>query len=86
MRQDQKSSGRSEAKTEDCGTEIDFPGIPAKLAAPARRALAEAGIDTLAKLARTTEAEVAALHGIGRNALEQLRHALKENGLSFREK
>lgn len=53
------------------------------LAAPARRALASAGIHSLAQLSRLTENEVKALHGIGPNALETLRRALVQKGLSF---
>ncbi len=54
-----------------------------KLAAPARRALAGANITSLQVLSQHTEAEIAELHGIGKNALETLRQALAENGLSF---
>lgn len=39
------------------------------LAAPARRALVNAGILNTSDLARYSEAEIAALHGIGKNAL-----------------
>ncbi len=48
--------------------ESDLP----KLASPARRALAGAGYTRLEQL-----------HGIGPNALDQLRRALAERGLSF---
>ena len=54
-----------------------------KLAAPARRALAGTGISTLQQLARQTERDVAALHGIGPNALAVLKSELNSNGLSF---
>jgi DNA-directed RNA polymerase alpha subunit len=54
-----------------------------KLAAPARRALAAAGIHRLEQLARMSEAELRGLHGIGPNALETLRRALAARGLSF---
>ena len=54
-----------------------------KLAAPAQRALANAGIHSLAQLTKFSEADVKQLHGIGPNALEALRRALTENGLSF---
>jgi len=54
-----------------------------KLAAPARRALANAGIHSLAQLAKFSEADVKQLHGIGPNALEALRRALAEQGLAF---
>jgi len=53
------------------------------LAKPAQRSLANAGIKTLAQLARKSEAEVAALHGMGPNALATLRKSLKARGLSF---
>lgn len=57
----------------------DFP----KLAAPAQRALASAGITNLRQLSRFSEKQVKELHGIGNNALTALSKALKENGLSF---
>jgi hypothetical protein len=59
--------------------ESDLP----KLAAPARRALAGAGITRLEQVSRLSEAELAQLHGIGPNAIETLRHALHEKGMSF---
>ncbi|MFG2245772.1 DNA-binding protein [Spirillospora sp. NPDC048823] len=55
-----------------------------KLAAPARRALAGAGYNTLEQLAQTGEGEIAALHGMGPNAMKTLREALQQHGLSFR--
>ncbi len=54
-----------------------------KLAAPAQRALAGAGIHRLAQLSQVTEDEVKQLHGIGPNALKQLRSALKAKKLNF---
>ena len=57
-----------------------------KLAAPAQRALAGAGIHSLEQLAIFSEAEIKQLHGIGPNALSQLHSALAEKGLSFAEK
>lgn len=57
--------------------------LPAKLAQPARRALAGAGIQRLEQLSQFSQAEIKQLHGIGPNALEQLRRALAEKGLSF---
>ena len=53
------------------------------LAKPAQRALANAGIKRLAQLARKSEAEIAALHGMGPNALATLKRTLASNGLSF---
>lgn len=60
--------------------ENDLP----KLAAPAQRALAGAKLASLAQLAKRTEAEVAALHGMGPNALATLKAAMTAKGLSFR--
>lgn len=54
-----------------------------RMAAPARRALATAGITTLADLTRHTEQEVAALHGMGPKALGLLREAMQERGMMF---
>lgn len=54
-----------------------------KLAAPARRALASAGIKTLKQLSQFSEGEIAELHGIGKNALQTMKQSLKTNGWSF---
>jgi hypothetical protein len=58
--------------------------LPAKLASPAQRALANAGIHNLKQLAKLSEVEIKELHGIGPNALVTLRAALKAKGLSFK--
>jgi hypothetical protein len=57
--------------------------LPQKLGAPAERALAAAGIQSLEQLTRFTEAEIKQLHGVGPNALGKLRQALADRGLSF---
>lgn len=54
-----------------------------KLAAPAQRALAQAGISHLEQLTKMREAELKQLHGIGPNAIKQLRNALAAKGMSF---
>jgi DNA repair protein RadC len=54
-----------------------------KLASPAQRALAGAGITRLDQLTQMSEKELSQLHGIGPNAIKTLRLALEENGLSF---
>ena len=59
--------------------------LPAKLSAPARRALAQAGYERLDQLSRVSETELMRLHGMGTKALGQLRDALAANGLSFAE-
>jgi hypothetical protein len=63
----------------DQKTENDLP----KLAAPAQRALAGAGIHNLKQLSNFSEKEIKELHGIGPNALIELRRALKAKGLAF---
>ena len=57
--------------------------LPIELAKPAQRALYEAGYLRLEQLTRLSESEIKQLHGIGPNALKQLRHALEARGLSF---
>lgn len=57
--------------------------LPAGLSAPARRALAGAGIATLEDLASRTEADVLRLHGMGPKAMGALRQALADRGRSF---
>jgi hypothetical protein len=57
--------------------------LPAKLSRPAQRALAAAGIQCLSDLTTWTERDLAALHGIGPNAITALRAALADSGRSF---
>jgi predicted RecB family nuclease len=57
--------------------------LPPGLSKPAQRALTNAGYRTLEQLARVNEAEIEDLHGVGPKALQQLRHMLVTNGLSF---
>ena len=59
----------------------DRHDLPAKLAAPARRALAAAGYSRLEQLSGIAEGELLKLHGMGPKALEQIRTALREAGL-----
>jgi hypothetical protein len=54
-----------------------------KLAAPAQRALSAAGIQHLTQLTQFGEVEIEQLHGIGPDAIDQLRRALAANGLTF---
>jgi DNA-directed RNA polymerase alpha subunit len=61
-------------------TKNDLP----KLASPAQRALAGAGITRLDQLTKMTETELLQLHGIGPNAITTLRLALQEKGLTFK--
>jgi Domain of unknown function (DUF4287) len=57
--------------------------LPAKLGAPAERALSGAGIKNLKQLTKFSEAEIKKLHGVGPNAIGKLRQALADKGLSF---
>lgn len=57
--------------------------LPAELANPARRALVQAGYWRLEQVAQLSEAQVRQLHGIGPRAINQLRYALSQKGLSF---
>lgn len=59
-------------------------GFPEGLSAPARRALENAGIKTLAALANLTEKNVLQLHGMGPASIPLLKAALKAKGLSFK--
>ena len=54
-----------------------------KLAKPAQRALAGAGISRLEQFTEVSEAKVMQLHGMGPKAMELIRQALEEKGLTF---
>ncbi len=58
-------------------------GFLSLLGAPARRALAQAGVSTLVELSQHSEAEILKLHGVGPKSLPVLRQALVEAGLTF---
>lgn len=58
-------------------------GLPAGLSNPARRALIGAGCVSLDEVAKRTEKELRALHGMGPKALELLRRTLAAEGRSF---
>ncbi|MGB5947078.1 DNA-binding protein [Paenisporosarcina sp.] len=58
--------------------------LPTELAKPARRALEGAGYVKLEQFTVLSEVEVLKLHGMGPKALEQIRLALNDRGLSFR--
>lgn len=57
--------------------------IPQNLGKPANRALEGAGYLRLEQVAEVSEKELMKLHGMGPKALERLREALFEKGLSF---
>jgi uncharacterized protein YdhG (YjbR/CyaY superfamily) len=55
------------------------------LSSPARRALENHGITSLNELSGYSEAEILALHGMGKSSVPKLREALEAEGLSFKE-
>jgi ERCC4-type nuclease len=57
--------------------------LPPNLGKPAQRALDGAGITSLEQVTELNEAELMKLHGMGPKAMNQLRMALEEKGLSF---
>jgi hypothetical protein len=57
--------------------------LPEGLAAPVRRALAQAGLTRIEQFSALTEAEVSQLHGMGPKAIDLIRRALAAKGLSF---
>lgn len=59
-------------------------GFLSKLAAPARRALENAGINTLEKLSGYSEKEILNLHGIGKSSIPVLKLELEKAGLGFK--
>jgi hypothetical protein len=59
-------------------------GFLSLLSAPARRALENNGIGTLKDLAKKSEKEVLALHGMGPASIPILKKAMAEQRLSFR--
>ncbi len=75
--------GSTHVAPEDTRPGRTSAALPATLARPARRALANAGYTRLEQLAAVSEAEIARLHGIGPNALAQLRQALADHGMAF---
>jgi DNA-directed RNA polymerase alpha subunit len=70
--------------TKPDSTHPNASAFPAGLSGPALRALAHAGIRSMAQLAQRTEAEVAALHGMGPKGLRVLKQALATQGRHFR--
>ena len=78
-------------KTSDCPTcpiceaeRKPTTGFLSVLAAPARRALENAGITTIQQLATYTEKEILALHGMGKSSIPRLKEVLQQAGLEFK--
>ncbi len=58
--------------------------FPAGMSGPSLRALHNAGIRSMQGLTRWTQADLAALHGMGPKALGILESALAERGLALK--
>ncbi|MFJ8950877.1 helix-hairpin-helix domain-containing protein [Streptomyces sp. NPDC102381] len=69
----------------DTASAADATGdLPAAIGRPATRALLGAGIDTLERVARHSEAELLALHGVGPKAVRVLKEELAGKGATLR--
>jgi predicted RecB family nuclease len=66
-------------------THPNADSFPSGLSGPALRALAHAGIRTMAQLAQHTESEVASLHGMGPKGIRVLREGLQLERRHFRQ-
>lgn len=84
------SKGHEYYKSTDCPTcpaceaeKKPKEGFLSLLSAPAQRALQNAGITTLKQLAKHTEKEILALHGMGKASLPVLRKVLADAGIAF---
>lgn len=86
------SNGHQYYKSTDCPTcpicerekkpENEFLGT---LGAPARRALQNAGINTVQQLSVYSQKEIMKLHGMGPSTLPKLKAALEAEGLAFKQ-
>lgn len=83
--------GHQYYKSSDCPTcpvceqqRKPVAGFLASLAAPARRALENAGIKTLQQLAQKSETELLELHGMGPGSIPRLRKALEAEGFHLK--
>lgn len=65
-------------------THPNAAAFPSGLSGPALRALAHAGIRTLAQLAQHSENDIAALRGMGPKGVRLLQQALAAQGRHFK--
>lgn len=79
-RDDTPSEKDGALHTKPDATHPNASAFPTGLSGPALRALAHAGIRSMAQLAQRTEHEVAALHGMGPKGIRVLRAALEAQG------
>lgn len=86
------AKGHTFYKSSDCPTcptcekeKRPAAGFMSQLSAPARRALENNGVTTLAKLSKFTEKEILQFHGMGPSSIPKLKAALQEDGRVFRQ-
>ncbi|SHK83353.1 Uncharacterized conserved protein YdhG, YjbR/CyaY-like superfamily, DUF1801 family [Chitinophaga jiangningensis] len=79
-----KENEEKQAKKKSPAKKTESFFIP-RISNPARRALESIGINTPKKLAKYSEKEMLALHGMGKASLPLMRETLLQHGLSFRE-
>ena len=79
-RQSASTAGVKEGRARERATHPNAAAFPAGLAGPALRALAGAGIRTMQDLARWSDDDLAALHGMGPKALQLLAGAADRRG------
>lgn len=65
-------------------THPNASAFPSGLSGPALRALAHAGIRSMAQLAQWTKRDIAALHGMGPKGVRTLEQGLDAEGRHFR--
>jgi predicted flap endonuclease-1-like 5' DNA nuclease len=66
------------------GTHPNAAAFPKGVSGPALRALQHAGIRSLTDIAKWTEEDLGALHGMGPRAITAFKAALKAQGKKFR--
>lgn len=59
-------------------------GFLSDLSAPARRALENQNIISIAELSNFTENEILQFHGMGKNAISKLKEAMRKEGIKFK--
>ena len=60
------------------------PDLPTTIGRPATNALAHAGITRLAQVAKLSERELLAMHGVGPKAVRLLKEALAASGRALK--
>lgn len=85
------TKGHQYYKSSDCPTcpvceanRKEDGGFLSSLAAPARRALENAGITSLEQLSKFSELEILKLHGMGKSSIPKLQKLLADKNLMFK--